>query len=171
MSEENKNLSQNSVDMPEIEKFTFGSMLNNASPLMRRVVIYQGIILVVLFLVVVGSLAYKATLYMISSQPDQLEESVNDGNGGPSSPAKSEKALIGSGASDNLQTLPVAQSKDIKLLVTGEGTELAIRPEGAILISVTESNGRLLFHFRKNGRDYIRHFDQEKGQIQRYVIP
>lgn len=129
----------------------FAAMLRNASPTMRRVVVYQGIILIVLAMVVVGSIAYKGVVLSLSDGPAEEE-----------APLRAETAL----------PLDIsAEGRPIQALQEGGAGDLNVRPEGAVLIRVERDGPVLTLHFRKGARDFIRVVNTKTGAIEAFDIP
>lgn len=146
MTNEQENVTQGQSAPSSDAPLDFGAMIRNASPTLRRFVIYQGIILLVLIMLVVGTVAYRASVSLLTDDSQEAVEGVTVG-----------------------EEINSISPEDVRVM-TKAGV-LNIRPEGAVLIRVDKQPGTLMFHFRARGKDFIRLVDIETGAVTAYDIP
>ncbi len=156
MTKDQQNVTPNdgegSIQASSDAQLDFGAMIRNASPTLRRFVIYQAIILVVLVMVIVGTVAFRASVSLMTSDEETAAVDASGAN-----PAITEAV-----------TLPAADTASESAAVAGVPN---IRPVGAVLIRVEREGSVIIFHFRANGVDYIRILDEETGVVKAYEIP
>lgn len=122
-----------------------GARLND-HPRLKKLIVVQTIILIVLAMVFVGGLAIKTTQYLAED-----------------SDAGSVAGSLSSRTGTN-QSLPIPSG--------GAIVANGLRPDGATLIAVSDGGGGLLLlHFRREGADIVIRYNPETGVHQRIEIP